>query len=83
MFFFLFISLDKKSQGGSTYMVKNQGVMIGKPQVPFTTPDILKLRHVQPQTNITKTHQTSDKEYRAANNPTDKNTFSQFNWNPI
>ena len=44
-------------------------------KVPFTTLDILKPRHIKPQTNITKTHQTSDKENRAANYTTDKIPF--------
>ena len=46
--------------------------------VPFTAPDTSNPRHIKPTT-----HQTSDKEYRAANYTTDKNTFSYFNWNPI
>ena len=33
---------------------------------PFISPDILKLRQVEPQANITKAHQTTDSEYRAA-----------------
>ena len=37
------------------------------------TPDTSNLRNFKP-----KTHQTSEKEYRAANYTTDKNTFSYF-----
>ena len=44
-----------------------------KPQTR-QTPDTSNLRHIKPQT-----HQASDKEYRAANYTTDKNTFSYFN----
>ena len=42
------------------------------------TPDTSNPRHIKPQT-----HQTSDKEYRAANYTTDKNTFSYFKWKSV
>ena len=59
-------------------------------EVPLTTPDTSNQRHVKPLTLQTpdtsnlrhikpQTHKTSDKEYRAANYTTDKNTFSYFN----
>ena len=54
--------------------VKSKVVTMSKTKwVPFTTPDMSNPRHIKPQT-----HQTSDKEYRAANYRTDRNTFSYF-----
>ena len=44
--------------------------------MPFTTTDTSNPRHIKPQTNITKTLQTSDNKYRAANYITDKYTLS-------
>ena len=46
---------------------------ISKKMVPFTTPNTSIPRHIKPNT-----HQTLDKEYRAANYTTDKNTFLYF-----